>query len=661
MSGWLLSSAVLVGVVLVLRRLLRRHLHPAVIYALWLLAAIRLLVPVQIGVSDISLDRAASSLPLVRQADALLPADTTDDALSPAVPDSHPTQDSTPAVKSAITWPKVIAAMWIGGSSVTLGWFLAVNGRCYVRLRRSRRPLDTGGDLPVYVSAAIDTPCLLGRSIYVTPEAAADKAVLRHVLTHEATHYRHGDPLWAVVRGVCLAVHWWNPLVWLAAIRSREDSELACDACAVKQLGGEERTAYGKTLIALSSGKATPSSVLAAATTMSGGKRTLKERVCLLAKQPRTRAVAAFVLAAVVILAAVAGFTGGESGSFTLRAQWVDEQTVRLSVSGDDGSMVMLYRTQYHDGEAVASTKPILLTLPNRNLDIVLLDDGSMTDNADFLTTTWTAQSNEPVRFPTTDWAQTDPSLGFVWSVMEDTLHMEPGSMYPIAWCGFSGDGNIDFLPVKQLSENPDQMQAQKGDYFVVWMLFPYHLQTNRDPSMYPDIGTDEAGALLRRLAEQQAALFQIGSWYTQALTSTYDDPRDVDLYQMFYNGGSRHPTQEEYDYVQYLLDYPGTDVMVISPQEMDEALTEVFGLTLEETHKNNLAQFIYREETDCYYLCHGDTNVMSVDITSAPELSDGRAALRYTGWDGGQYTVTVELPDSISGQYHILSHVKVS
>ena len=68
MSGWLLSSTVLVGVVLVLRRLLRRHLHPTVIYALWLLAAIRLLVPVQIGVSDISLDRAASSLPLVRQA-----------------------------------------------------------------------------------------------------------------------------------------------------------------------------------------------------------------------------------------------------------------------------------------------------------------------------------------------------------------------------------------------------------------------------------------------------------------------------------------------------------------------------------------------------------------------------------------------------------------
>lgn len=99
---------------------------------------------------------------------------------------------------------------------------------------------------------------LLGRSIYVTPEAAADKAVLRHVLTHEATHYRHGDPLWAVVRGVCLAVHWWNPMVWLAAIRSKEDAELACDACAVKRLGEAERMAYGRTLVSLSCTRSTP-------------------------------------------------------------------------------------------------------------------------------------------------------------------------------------------------------------------------------------------------------------------------------------------------------------------------------------------------------------------------------------------------------------------
>ena len=474
MSGWLLSSTVLVSVVLILRRLLRRHLYPTVIYALWLLAAIRLLVPVQIGVSDISLDRAASSLPLVRQADTLLPSDT-GNAPSPAAANIAPVQDTTPtegdtAAKATVTiaWPRAIAAVWIGGSALTLAWFLAVNGRCYGRLRRSRRPLDAGGELPVYVSAAIETPCLFGRGIYVTPEVAADAAALRHVLAHEATHYRHGDPLWALVRGACLVVHWWNPLVWLAAIRSREDGELACDASAVKRLGEGERTAYGRTLIALSCAQTRPVSPLTAATTMSGGRRTLKERVCLLAKQPHTRAAAAFVLAAAVILAAVAGFTGEKKDFYTLRARRLDDQTVRLSVTGGQaGQPMLLMRVRYHNGEGVEGTPSLALMPPNRSLDITLLDtEGEYSYGLSL-------ESNTPVRCPTTDWIQVDPALGYVWVVMEGTLRAAPGSVYPIAWCGYAEDGNIDPLPVQELTESTARIPSQKGDYFVVWAMFP--------------------------------------------------------------------------------------------------------------------------------------------------------------------------------------------
>ena len=152
MTGWLLSATALVAAVLVLRRVLRRHLHPAVLYALWRLAAARLLLPFTVGTSDLSLSTAASALPLVRQAEALLPVDT-GSVLTPAVlesrplPDSAPTEDDT-AETAAVPWTKVVAAVWIGGSAVTLAWLLAVNGRCYARLRRSRRPLDAGRDLP---------------------------------------------------------------------------------------------------------------------------------------------------------------------------------------------------------------------------------------------------------------------------------------------------------------------------------------------------------------------------------------------------------------------------------------------------------------------------------------------------------------------------------
>ena len=659
MTGWLLSATALVAAVLVLRRALRRHLHPAVLYALWLLAAARLLLPFTVGASDLSLSAAASAIPLVQQTEALLPADT-GSVLTPAVLESHPLQDSVPAEDNmpetaAVPWSKVIAVVWIGGSAVTLAWFLAVNGRCYARLRRSRQPLDAGGDLPcyVYVSPAIDTPCLFGCGIYVTPQVAADETALRHVLAHEATHYRHGDPLWAVVRGACLVVHWWNPLVWLAAIRSREDGELACDASAVKRLGEGERTAYGRTLIALSCAQTRPVSPLTAATTLSGGKRTLKERVCLLAKQPHTRAAAAFVLAAVVILAAVAGFTGETKDFYTIRARRLDDQTVRLSVTGgQEGQPMLLMRVRYHDGEGVEGTPALALMPPNRSLDITLLDiEGEHSYGLSL-------ESNTPVRCPTTDWTQVDPALGYVWVVMEGTLRAAPGSMYPIASCGYAVDGNIDPLPVQELTESTARIPSQKGDYFVVWAMFPRDAdEAERIAAAIPDsevTGVDEImppDAQGRKLTEMQTSLFTTNLWYTQALTSTYDDARDVDLSRMFYNGGSRQPTQEEYDYVQQLLDYPGTDVLVITPQEMDQALWSVFGLRLTETHLVGLDQFIWREDTGCYYLCHGDTNAMSVTFTTVEELGGGRTALTYPGWDG-DYTVT------LNGS-RIESHVK--
>lgn len=159
---------------------------------------------------------------------------------------------------------------------------------------------------------------------------------------------------------------------------------------------------------------------------------------------------------------------------------------------------------------------------------------------------------------------------------------------------------------------------------------------------------------------EKLQELFAIGGWYAQALTSTYEDPRDVDLVQMFYNGGGRRVTQEEYDYVQRQLGDPGADVMVVSPAEMDAALTEVFGLTLEETNKKGLDGFIFWEETGNYYLCHGDTNIMTVTFTDVRNLGEGCFTLTYEGWDGA-YHVELRLgqTEADAGHVYIAGHTK--
>jgi beta-lactamase regulating signal transducer with metallopeptidase domain len=78
-----------------------------------------------------------------------------------------------------------------------------------------------------------------------------DGDTLRHVIFHEFEHVRSRDLWWDWCAAVLTAVHWFNPLVWLAAARFQADLELRCDARALAHLAPTERLAYGRTLLRL--------------------------------------------------------------------------------------------------------------------------------------------------------------------------------------------------------------------------------------------------------------------------------------------------------------------------------------------------------------------------------------------------------------------------
>jgi beta-lactamase regulating signal transducer with metallopeptidase domain len=230
-------------------------------------------------------------------------------------------QEETDAARSKtgapITVSGILKAIWLSGAFIVALWLLITNLRFFVELRRSRHALESDGcPIPVYISAMIDTPCLFGLfrpAIYLTPEVAANKTTLRHSIEHEITHFRHRDHIWSLLRGVCLALHWYNPLVWWAAVLSRNDGELACDEATIKRIGENERAEYGRTLINMTCQK--PPVPLLTATTMTGSRGSLRERITLIAKKPKT---AVFPMIAVLLIAAVAAgctFTGAQDGS----------------------------------------------------------------------------------------------------------------------------------------------------------------------------------------------------------------------------------------------------------------------------------------------------------------------------------------------------------
>lgn len=331
MAEWILMSSLLIVLVLAVRALFRGRMGLWLRYALWLLVLLRLLVPGTVFQTGLSV---LNYVPLSQT--AAVQAQPSQSGGSPSAPEAEPmpvrpegeaeprpsgpaaAPESAPA--GAADWRGVLTAVWLGGAGVLAAALLACNLRFYLRLRRMRRAHPIPGiAVPVYVARGLPSPCLYGfprPAVYLTPAVAGEPELLGHVLRHELTHRRHGDHIWAVLRAAALALHWYNPLVWLAAVLSRRDGELACDEGALQGADDRERAAYGRTLIRLVTARPSAGELLCCATTMTAGTSSLKERIAMIARKPRTLAA---VLAAVALLAGLAvgcTFTGGRSDAW---------------------------------------------------------------------------------------------------------------------------------------------------------------------------------------------------------------------------------------------------------------------------------------------------------------------------------------------------------
>lgn len=349
---WIVSSSVLILVVIALRYVLRGKLSLRMQYALWLLVLVRLLVPVSFGASDLSVMNAVPErAPTVQQGtdwqdiagernDAPanagtvgVPAQSMNEAAPPNLVQNVTTATVTAPTVEKTDWARIAKTVWLAGAAALGLVFLAVNLRFGKKLRRSReRVEETDACLPVYESGETDTPCLFGvakPSIYVTPDTRTEAETLRYALAHEQTHYRHGDNLWAVLRGVCLALHWYNPLVWWAAELSRRDAELACDEATIRRIGESERAAYGRTLIRMTCEKRP--ALLVTATMMTDSGKGLKERISLLVKKPKTAAYTAVAVLLIACLSIACTFTGGRENAELAEPfgkHYVEEATV---------------------------------------------------------------------------------------------------------------------------------------------------------------------------------------------------------------------------------------------------------------------------------------------------------------------------------------------
>lgn len=428
LTQWAFTSSALILIVLAVRVLFRNRLSARLRYALWGVVLLRLLVPFQVELPA----AASDALPVLASNLAQDVTPRLDDTLLYAIPtEEQPyglpagmppeyirngpfdsawdrfsggtVYDGEHITRYAfmMTALEVVVLIWLAGTALAALVILTSNLRFARRLRKRRERLeDIDSPIPVYVAEGLPSPCLFGvfrPAVYVTPQAAEGEDTLRHVLAHELTHYAHKDHLWSLLRCFSLALHWYNPLVWLAVVLSKQDGELACDEGAVARLGEAERIPYGRTLVDMVAARSLrPGDLLSCSTAMTGGESSIKRRVAQLVKKPETVKIALFAAVALVALAVVFTFAGraqGEKGDYATFLNDVENaQSIHLGQE-----MISSYRgPTITDPELLSQAKEILRDGASDWLTPRVLKD---LDLGSMRTLTLTGQDGQEVRY----------------------------------------------------------------------------------------------------------------------------------------------------------------------------------------------------------------------------------------------------------------------
>lgn len=142
-----------------------------------------------------------------------------------------------------------------------------------------------------------------------------------------------------------------------------------------------------------------------------------------------------------------------------------------------------------------------------------------------------------------------------------------------------------------------------------------------------------------------------------QFLSSTYETPQDIDLYELFYCEGSTPSDEELRTVLGTAPDNLVCPAFKITTREMNQILIEYMGLTLEETNKTSL-RFDYDAASDAYYHMHGDTNYRSYVFFPVGTRGGKEVKLYYQDDFMGDGWKCLTLQDQGGGNYHFVSNL---
>lgn len=397
-------------VIVVIRQFCRGRISNVVIYALWLVLAVRLILPgveymgtqvfgmtsmtisspISIGNAQYALEKAwnqkiqervqkeSESAREQRQVTAdreqtsgQTVVDTKKQQTDVVTEHEKLSAKVWNVIVQAIFSKRILYGIWLIGFVIILGLQIGMERRMRIFLMGNREQMVYQSER-IYRTKGIATP-LLFRSkgmtldIYV-PDVLAMQAVkdvqggkdhknsgkialLEHAVLHEKVHMRHGDIWWGYLRNLLVAVYWFHPIVWLAAILSKRDCEYACDDTVMYRMNETERIAYGNSLLMLVrvDGK---DNVFLTATTMKMKTSEMRMRIEMIKKGIHKRTWVLILVGLVVAAAGVAAFTQGmNTNNDTTNASPVSQIIPQDRQKADEAEQQLREAKERQDGK----------------------------------------------------------------------------------------------------------------------------------------------------------------------------------------------------------------------------------------------------------------------------------------------------------------------
>ena len=299
------AGGVLILFIVVIRALAIHRLPKTTFLALWMIAALRLLLPFSIPLPfniHIGLDVFSD---VVQE----LPSGN----IASTLPgDSPPSYDIGTAVPSPATEHiSTFEILWLVGV-LLLAIYFSISYFRSMRKFRMSIPDNTpyiqnwltahqiSRPLAVRSSDLISSPLTYGilHPVILLPKKLDrnDQVALKYVLTHEYVHIRRFDAITKILFAAVLCIHWFNPFVWVMYVLANRDMELSCDAWVIRMMGAKNRSSYALMLIKMEERRNGMSALCS-----HFGKNAISERIEAIMKFKKTSILAcAFALVLVV-------------------------------------------------------------------------------------------------------------------------------------------------------------------------------------------------------------------------------------------------------------------------------------------------------------------------------------------------------------------------